>query len=88
MACRYPGAEDVAAFERLLHEGSEAIRPVPQDRWDIETYYDPDPAVPGRMHTRLGAFLDQVDRFDAGFFGIAPREAATLDPQQRLLELA
>ena len=37
------------------------------------------------MNTRWGAFLDDIDGFDAAFFGISPREAARMDPQQRLL---
>ena len=89
MACRLPGAATVDAFWRLLCAGTDAIRDVPPDRWPAGTLYDPDPSAPGRIATRQGGFLDHVDRFDAAFFGLAPREAAQADPQQRLaLELA
>jgi acyl transferase domain-containing protein/acyl carrier protein len=85
IGCRFPGANDTAAFWRLLRDGVDAVREVPADRFDQNAFYDPDPATPGKMNTRWGGFLDQVDRFDANFFGISPREAQRMDPQQRLL---
>ena len=89
LACRFPGADGPDAFWRLLCDGVDAIGEVPADRWPADALYDPDPAAPGRMATRWGGFLDAVDQFDAGFFGLSPREAAQADPQQRLaLELA
>ena len=86
MGCRFPGgADDAASFWELLRDGREAISEVSADRWDIDAYYDPDPARPGKMVSRFGGFLRDIDKFDAAFFGIAPREAAMMDPQQRLL---
>src|SRR5712691_8620738 len=86
MGCRFPGgAGSPAAFWALLRDGVDTVREVPADRWDIDDYYDPDPDAPGKMTSRYGAFLDQVDQFDPEFFGIAPREARRMDPQQRLL---
>src|SRR5215470_12160118 len=74
VGCRFPGGADTpAAFWRLLYEGVDAIGEVPPDRWDIDAYYDPDPDAPGKMSTRYGGFLEQVDQFDAEFFGISPR---------------
>lgn len=90
LGCRFPGgAESPQAFWRLLAEGRDGVTSVPGDRWDGEAFYDPDRAAPGKIVTRRGAFLAQVDGFDAHFFGIAPREAESIDPQQRLwLEVA
>ena len=86
MGCRFPGgADSPEAFWRLLENGQDTIRAVPLNRWDINAYFDPDPSAPGKMSTRYGAFIDHVDEFDAHFFGIAPREAASMDPQQRIL---
>jgi acyl transferase domain-containing protein/NADPH:quinone reductase-like Zn-dependent oxidoreductase/acyl carrier protein/NADP-dependent 3-hydroxy acid dehydrogenase YdfG len=85
MACRFPGgANDTAAYWRLLREGYHAPREVPADRWDVDAYYDPDPDTPGATATRFGSFVDDAAGFDAGFFRISPREAAAMDPQQRM----
>jgi len=86
MGCRFPGvARDLGSYWQLLQNGVDAITPVPRDRWDIDAYYDPDPAAPGKTYSRYGGFLEHVDQFDPQFFGISPREAQSIDPQQRLL---
>ena len=88
MSCRFPGAPSPAAFWQLLRCGRDAITEVPADRWDIETVFSGELPETDRANIRRGGFLDNVDCFDAEFFGIAPREAAAMDPQQRLaLEL-
>ncbi len=61
------------------------IREIPDDRFDINDYYDPDPDAAGKIYTRYGGFLDEIDGFDPEFFGISPREAVWMDPQQRLV---
>ena len=86
LGCRAPGGVvDGASFWRLLEEGRDATGPVPADRWDHEALYDPDPETPGRISTRNGGFLGRIDAFDPEFFGITPREAAGMDPQQRMV---
>ena len=89
IGCRFPGADGPDAFWELLRNGGDAITVVPPDRWDIDAYYDPDPDTPGKMYAKHGGFLKAVDRFDAAFFGVSPREAIAMDPQHRLvLEVA
>jgi len=86
MGCRFPGgANTPEQFWQLLREGVDAITEVPQDRWNIDDYYDPDPQAAGKMMTRYGGFVEPLYEFDSHFFGLSPREAVTLDPQQRLL---
>src|SRR5829696_6368011 len=90
MSCRLPGgADDPGEFWRLLGEGFDAAREFPADRADARSLYDPDPDAPGRAYTITGSFLDRVDLFEPEVFGIAPREAVGMDPQQRItLEVA
>ncbi len=85
VSCRFPGAPNPEAFWDLLSGGVNAIREVPEDRFDIDEFYDPDPDVAGKTYTRFGGFLDGIDGFDPEFFGISPREAVWIEPQQRLM---
>lgn len=85
MGCRLPGAKSPEAYWQLLSEGVDAIKEIPGDRWNVDEYYDKEPGKLGKMSTRWGGFLDQVDEFDPAFFGISPREAVRMDPQQRLV---
>jgi len=86
MACRFPGgANSPEAYWELLRNGVDAITDIPNQRWNVAAHYDPDTDAPGKMYTRSGGFINDVDQFDPQFFGISPREAHSLDPQQRLL---
>lgn len=86
LGCRFPGgARDPQAFWELLMAGRDAIIETPLERWNAASYYSPDPTAPGKTYVCHGGFLEDVDRFDAQFFGVSRREATTLDPQQRML---
>lgn len=85
MGCRFPQAPDVAAFWKLLLEGQDVIGPVPADRWDIASFYDPDFRSVGQIHQAEGGFVEGLAAFDPAFFHLSRREALHMDPQQRLL---
>jgi polyketide synthase 12/polyene macrolide polyketide synthase/epothilone polyketide synthase D len=86
MSCRFPGgANSLDEYWRVLSSGIDTITEIPKARFNIDDYYDPDPDIPEKIYPRGGGFIDNVDLFDAKFFGIAPGEALALDPQQRLL---
>lgn len=84
LSCRVPGAASAGAFWELVAAGGEAITEIPADRWPASDWYDPDVSTPGKSVTTRGGFLDGVDGFDAGYFGILDREANAMDPHQRL----
>ncbi len=86
MAGRFPGARNVDAFWQALAEGRCLVREVPPERWSAAAFYDSgaDAAAKGKSISKWAGFLDDIDRFDAGFFNISPREAAAMDPQHRL----
>lgn len=85
LGCRLPGAHGPEAFWRLLMDGRDAVTEVPEGRWELFDDGSARTAEVLARTTRHGGFLDDVAGFDAEFFGISPGEAATMDPQQRIL---
>ncbi len=85
IGCRFPGADGLEAFWSLMKDGVDAVGEMPPGRFDLDAVYDPSPRTRGKIVTRQGGFLSNVDRFDPDFFGIPAREAHFIDPQQRLL---
>lgn len=85
IGCRFSGVDGPERLWQMLVEGRNMIGEVPRDRWDADALYDADPQRPGHSPSRWGSFLEGVSRFDAEYFGIAPREADMMDPQQRIL---
>ncbi|MEU1488611.1 beta-ketoacyl synthase N-terminal-like domain-containing protein, partial [Streptomyces sp. NPDC005752] len=87
MSCRFPGG--VSSPEELwtmLDSGGEGLGEFPTDRgWALDGLFDPTGERPGSSLVDKGGFLDGIADFDAGFFGVAPREAVAMDPQHRLL---
>ena len=84
-ACRLPGAPTVADLWTLLSSGACAVRSIPADRWSLERLSHPRIAERGRSYTWAAGCLDDIWGFDPGAFGMSPREAEMMDPQQRIL---
>lgn len=80
---RYPMAENLQEFWENLKSGRDCITEVPKDRWDHSKYFDPDTKKENTVYGKWGGFID-VDKFDPLFFHILPKDAALLDPQERL----
>ncbi len=85
MDCLFPGAPDLEAFWQLLAHGESAISEVPTDRWDWQDYYGDPAKESNKTNIKWGGFVEDLDKFDASFFNISPREASLMDPQQRIL---
>jgi len=86
MAGRFPGAANATQLWQNLISGHDAITDIPADRWDVDAMFDPDPSLAhaGFSYARWGGFLPDFADFDPSFFGMTPREAAEIDPQERL----
>ncbi|MBK5304150.1 MULTISPECIES: SDR family NAD(P)-dependent oxidoreductase [Gammaproteobacteria] len=78
-------AADLDQFWRNIWQDLELIKQVPADHWDITPWFDADPDAKDKTYSRWGSFIDDVDKFDAGFFNMSRREAQWMDPQVRLL---
>jgi acyl carrier protein len=86
LGCRFPGEiHGPESLWQFLCDGRSAVAEVPADRWSPFDDGSPEVAAALSRTTRWGAFLSDIDAFDAEFFEIMPREAAKMDPQQRLL---
>ena len=83
MACRFPGAPDIGAFWRQLEEGRDAVTDGRRDGGSWAGIAG-DPAADAGAW-RQGGFVEEIDCFDARFFGMTPIGARMTDPQQRLL---
>jgi 6-methylsalicylic acid synthase len=86
MGCRLPGGvTSPAEFWTMLLDGRDAVSEVPPERWEDYVQASPENAATLRGTTRAGSFLDDIAGFDAAFFGVVPREAELMDPQQRIM---
>ncbi|KIK51473.1 polyketide synthase [Collybiopsis luxurians FD-317 M1] len=86
MAVNMPGAPNVAKLWEVLEQGINTISEIPSSRFDVSLYNGPNELNSGRsMKAHSGNFIDDPSLFDNKFFRISPREAKSMDPQQRIL---
>jgi hybrid polyketide synthase/nonribosomal peptide synthetase ACE1 len=86
-ACRFPGnVHSPSQLWKLLLEPIDLRRQVPAERFAGNTFYHPDPSFHGHCNvSSVYPLTEDIRHFDASFFGVKPVEAASIDPQQRLL---
>jgi len=83
LACLFPGAPDLRTFWRNIEAGVDAIADVPPGRWDKQ-FYDPQSPEIDRFYCRRGGFVDSYADFDPLAFGVVPKSAASIEPDQLL----
>ncbi|KAF9483554.1 ketoacyl-synt-domain-containing protein [Pholiota conissans] len=84
MAVKMPGAPSVTELWEVLESGQNTVSTIPNDRFSLDDYKNMN--MPGRsLKVSTGNFVDDIGQFDNKFFNISPREARSMDPQQRIL---
>jgi iturin family lipopeptide synthetase A len=84
ISCRFPGANNYQQFWQNIEQGINSITEIPSERWEVEKFYAANPQE-RKSISKWGGFIEDIDKFDAQFFGISSREAKRMDPQQRLM---
>lgn len=80
-----PQSDNINEFwENLRNAKDTMVTEIPRDRWKWEDYYG-DPLIEeNKTKSKWGGFMREVDKFDPLFWGLSPREAEMMDPQQRI----
>lgn len=84
MSCRFPGSNDYHEYWNNLIAGKNLVKETPLSRWDWRDYQDFSDTTASAF-SRWAGFTENPEQFDARFFGVSPREAEHMDPQQRLV---
>ena len=84
MAARMPSSKTKEEFWENLKQGFNGVKEVPESRWKLEEYFNPNRKQKGKSYSKWLGILDDIDKFDPLFFNISPMEAELMDPQQRL----
>jgi polyketide synthase PksN len=80
-----PQADNMEEYwEKLSAAENNMVTLIPPDRWDWKTYYGNPMEEKNKTLSKWGGFMREVDKFDPLFWGISPREAEMMDPQQRI----
>lgn len=85
-SCRLPGANDMTELWSLLSKGESRARELSTRRFDLPgSFRASQSGSQMQKRTFYGNFIDQPENFDHAFFGVSAREAANMDPQQRIM---
>ncbi|MDY8047556.1 type I polyketide synthase [Paenibacillus polymyxa] len=84
---RYPQAKNMEEYWSNLEQGKDCITEIPAERWKREGFYCSDikeAVEKGKSYSKYGGFVEDFADFDPLFFNISPREAMSMDPQERI----
>ncbi|XP_033751244.1 phthiocerol/phenolphthiocerol synthesis polyketide synthase type I PpsD-like [Pecten maximus] len=83
VGCKFPGADNLDEFWRVLLNGENHVIEIPPERWNVDAFYNEDPMEPGKTNVRRAGFIRKYDMWDNKLFGVSQVETARIDPQQR-----
>ncbi|WP_281988846.1 SDR family NAD(P)-dependent oxidoreductase [Aquimarina aggregata] len=84
MSGQFGATNNLEEFWDAIEKGESLITEVPEERWDVDTYFSPDRLNKNKTYSKWGSFIKNIDKFDPLFFKISGKEAENMDPQQRL----
>lgn len=84
MSGRYPKADNIDEYWNNIINGVDCITEIPKSRWDYTKYFNSDKNNPNTSYSKWGGFINDVYCFDPLFFGMMPKDALIMDPQERL----
>ncbi len=84
MSGRYPMSENIEELYQNLKAGKDCIEEIPKERFDYREFYD-EKGGKGKITCKWGGFIKDADKFDEEFFGIVPKVASIMDPQERIM---
>ncbi|MBW4084437.1 SDR family NAD(P)-dependent oxidoreductase [Paenibacillus sp. S150] len=85
MTCCFPQSSSLEQYWTNILLEKDMITEVPKERWDVDHYYNPDRKRKDTTYSKWGGFLQDIEKFDAGYWGIPDEVALVMDPQHRLL---
>lgn len=86
LGCRFPnGITSLGELWNVLFNGEDVVTGIPNYRFDTDCFLHPDRTAPAKSCTFSAGIVGDLRQFDASFFGFSPKEAASLDPQQRMM---
>ncbi|CAC5419848.1 Probable polyketide synthase 1,Highly reducing polyketide synthase alt5,Highly reducing polyketide synthase 40 [Mytilus coruscus] len=83
VGCKFPGADNIEEFWKVLYNGENHVNEIPIDRWNVEAFHSEDLDSSGKTYAKHAGLVKNFTQWDNNCFGINDIEAKEIDPQQR-----